>query len=67
MPKLSAIEPVQLLDLQAAAEYASVTPRWLRRQWNERRIAGYKLGRLLRFSVHDLDKLIASGRVERVR
>lgn len=55
------------LDIDKAAAYLGVTPRWLRRQWAERRIAGYRLGRLVRFSVADLDDFIAQRRVEALR
>ena len=67
LPKVPPPEHPRLLDLYAAAEYLGVSPRWLRRQWSERRLAGYKLGHLVRFAHEDLDALAASGRVEAVR
>lgn len=58
----------QLLPLDEAAAYISVTPRWLRRQWSERRIAAIRLSpRCIRFATADLDQLVVSGRVEAVR
>lgn len=56
-----------LLDIPQAAAYLSTTPRHVQRLWAERRIAGVKLGRKLRFAAADLDAFIAANRVEAVR
>ena len=56
-----------LLDLEAAAAYLGVTPRWIRRAVAERRIGHFKLGGLLRFRLADLDALVAAGRREAIR
>lgn len=52
------------MTLQEAAAYLNVNERYVRHLVSERRIAYHKLGRLLRFRVEDLDRFLASGRVE---
>ena len=54
----------KLVTPLGAAEYLGVTERWIRRAVEERRIPFVKLGRLVRFSVEDLDAYVASRRVE---
>ena len=56
----------RLLDVEGAAEYLSVTPRFIRRLVAERRVPFVKLGRLLRFDPADLDRFVDSGRVDAV-
>jgi excisionase family DNA binding protein len=56
--------PEPPLTLPEAAAYLNVSQRFMRRLVLERRVAFHKLGRLLRFSVADLDQFLASGRVE---
>ena len=56
----------RLLDVDAAAEYLSVTPRFIRRLVAERRVPFVKLGRHLRFDPSDLDRFIDAGRVDAV-
>ncbi len=51
------------LDVSAAAAYLGVKPRYIRHLVQERRIAYFKLGRLLRFEQRDLDHFLATGRV----
>jgi excisionase family DNA binding protein len=53
-----------LLDVNGAAEYLSVSPRFMRRLVQERRVAFVRLGRHIRFETRDLDELVAAGRVE---
>jgi len=54
----------RLLDVEGAAEYLSVTPRFIRRLVAERRLPFVKLGRHLRFDAADLDRFIDAGRVD---
>jgi len=56
----------RLLDVEGAAEYLSVTPRFIRRLVAERRVPFVKLGRHLRFDPSDLDRLINAGRIDAV-
>ena len=58
------METSHLYDKQQAADYLEVTPRYIDRLWAERRLAGYKWGRKIRFEKADLDAFKASGRVE---
>lgn len=53
-----------LLTLDEAAEYLSVTPRFVRRLVAERRLAKVKLGKFVRIHRDDLDAFIAAGRVD---
>jgi len=50
-----------LLDLAEAAEYLSVSERWMRRVFAERRIATTKLGRRVKVSKATLDDFVASN------
>ena len=54
----------RLLDVEGAAEYLSVTPRFIRRLIAERRLPFVKLGRHVRFDPADLDRFISAGRVD---
>ena len=56
--------PRRLLDVEGAAEYLSVTPRFIRRLVAERRVPFVKLGRHLRFDPSDLDRFVDAGRVD---
>ncbi len=56
----------RLLDVDTAAEYLSVTPRFIRRLVAERRLPFVKLGRHLRFDPSDLDRFVDAGRVDAV-
>jgi excisionase family DNA binding protein len=53
-----------LLSVEAAAEYLSASPRFIRRLVAERRVPYVKVGRLVRLTAEDLDAFIASARVE---
>jgi excisionase family DNA binding protein len=53
-----------LLSVEAAAEYLSTSPRFIRRLVAERRVPYVKVGRLVRLTCEDLDAFIAEGRVE---
>ena len=52
------------LDIAQAAKYLNVTERFMRRIVAERRIAFFRVGRLLRFRAQDLDAFFSGGRVE---
>lgn len=56
----------RLIDVDGAAAYLDVTPRFIRRLVAERRVRFVKLGRHVRFEIADLDRLIASGTVDAV-
>lgn len=56
----------RLIDVEGAAAYLGVAPRFIRRLVAERRVRFVKLGRHVRFEVADLDRLIASGAVDAV-
>lgn len=56
--------PAVLLDIDQAAEYLSVTPRFVRALVQERRIVHYKLGKFVRITTADLDAFVRAGRVE---
>jgi excisionase family DNA binding protein len=56
----------RLLDVDTAATYLGVTPRFVRRLVAERRIPFVKIGRYVRFEIPDLDRFIEAGRVESV-
>ncbi len=58
---------VALLSLAQAAIYLGTSERHLRRLWQERRVAGIKVGRRVRFTVEDLDAFIERNRVEALR
>lgn len=53
-----------LLTVDEAAKYLTVTPRFVRRLIEERRIPKVKLGKFVRIHRDDLDAFIAAGRVE---
>jgi len=56
-----------LLDTEAAARYLATTPRHVRELWATRRLAGIKVGRLVRFHPLDLDRYVDGHRTEAVR
>jgi len=53
-----------LLTVAEAADYLTVTERFVRRLVFEKRVPYVKLGRHVRLAVSDLDAFCASGRVE---
>jgi len=57
----------KLIDLEQAAFYLGTSERHLRRLWQERRIAGIKVGRRVHFSRRDLDVFIEKNRCEAAR
>jgi excisionase family DNA binding protein len=59
--------PEGLFDFDAAADFLAVPPRHVRRLWQERRIAGVKVGRAVRFTEADLLSYVARQRVEAIR
>lgn len=63
---VSATSPSALLDIEGAANYLATSPRHIQRLWSERRIAGVRLGRKIRFLQADLDAFIAAHRTEPV-
>jgi len=56
-----------LLNTEAAARYLATTPRHVRELWATRRLAGIKVGRLVRFHPCDLDRYVEAHRTEAVR
>jgi len=56
-----------LLDADAAAAFLSISPRHVRRLWQERRLAAVKVGKAVRFREADLIDFIERQRVEAVR
>ena len=59
--------PEALLDFEGAAEFLALTPRHVRRLWQERRLAGVKCGKFVRFTQSDLLAYIERQRVEALR
>jgi len=59
--------PEGLHDFDSAAAYLNTSPRHVRRLWAERRIAGVKVGKAVRFTEADLLRFIERHRVEAVR
>ncbi len=57
---------VALLDVDAVAERLGVTPRFVRRLVNERRIPFHKIGRYVRFDPADVDRFVEGARVDAV-
>ena len=53
-----------LLSVAQAAQRLGTPERFIRRLIAERRVRFYKVGRYVRFDIHDLDEFIAAGRVE---
>lgn len=60
MPKLE-------YDWTGAAAYLGTTKRHVMRLWSERKLAGHKVGRKVRFSQGDLDEFAAKNRLEALR
>lgn len=54
----------ELLDVAQAANYLTVSERFVRRLVAERRVPFVKLGKFVRFYRADLDAFVAQGRVE---
>ncbi len=54
--------PLVLLDVNQAAAYLNVTPRFMSRLVFEHLIAVHRLGRHVRFSTSDLEAYAARGR-----
>ena len=55
-----------LIDIDQAAVRLGVTPRFVRRLVDERRIPFHKIGKFVRFDPADIDRYIVRGRVESV-
>ncbi len=55
-----------LLTLDEAADYLTVSPRFMRRLVFERRIAFVKVGKFVRFDPRDIDEWLSDHRVEAV-
>ncbi|MFN0092264.1 MAG: helix-turn-helix domain-containing protein [Acidimicrobiales bacterium] len=55
-----------LIDIAQAAERLGVTPRFVRRLVEERRIPFHKIGKYVRFDPADIDRFAMHGRVEPV-
>lgn len=54
-------------DWTAAARYLGTSERHVQRLWAERKIAGHKVGRFVRFSQRDLDEYAERHRLEALR
>jgi excisionase family DNA binding protein len=52
------------VDIDGAAEYLGTTKRHVRRLIYEKALPYYKVGRLVRLAVEDLDAYLAARRVE---
>ena len=59
--------PQPLLDIEAAATYLSVGPRFIRRLIAQRRINYLKIGKFIRFDQTELDDWIQQQRVDAVQ
>ncbi len=53
----------RLVDIDEAAHYLAVSPRFMRRLIAERRIEHHKIGRYIRFDTSTLDAWIAARTV----
>jgi excisionase family DNA binding protein len=53
-----------LIGIDEAAARLGVTPRFVRRLVDERRIPFHKIGKYVRFDPADIDHYISRGRVE---
>lgn len=53
-----------LLDVEAAASYLAVTPRWIRRAVTNKTVPYIKVGKLLRFDPDDLDRYLESHKFD---
>ncbi len=56
--------PGKYVATPAAASYLGITDRMVRKLVAEHRIPFHRIGRLVRFSIDDLDAFAASGRVD---
>ena len=54
-------------DKAGAAEYLGTSERHIERLWAERKIAGYKVGRFVRFRQADLDTYLERHRLDVLR
>jgi len=55
-----------LVDINAAAQHLSVSPRFVRRLVAQRRVPYHRVGKFIRFDPRDLDAWLADCRVESV-
>lgn len=53
-----------LIDIEQAATRLGVSVRFMRRLVDERRIPFHKIGKFVRFDPADLDRWVASRRIE---
>jgi excisionase family DNA binding protein len=56
-----------LIDVNEAALRLGVSPRFVRRLVDERRIPFHKIGKFVRFDPADVDRYIVRGRVDAAR
>jgi excisionase family DNA binding protein len=66
-PTMARNEGKELLDKAGAAAYLNTSERHIERLWTERRIAGTKIGRKVRFLQSDLEAFVERSRVDAVR
>jgi len=57
----------QLVDVNTAANYLGVSPRFIRRLCSERRVAFFRIGRHVRFETADLDAFLEAGHVRPIQ
>jgi excisionase family DNA binding protein len=66
-PMRPPVPSAPLIDINQAAARLGVTPRFVRRLVDERRIPFHKIGKFVRFDPADVDRYIVRGRVEPAR
>jgi excisionase family DNA binding protein len=57
-------QTMPLIGIDEVAVRLGVTPRFVRRLVDERRIPFHKIGKFVRFDPADIDRYISRGRVE---
>ncbi len=55
---------MSLLDIDGAADYLNVSPRFIRRLVAQRRVNYLKIGKFVRFDQNELDEWIQQQRVD---
>lgn len=56
-----------LVDWTGAARYLGTSERHVKKMWAERKLAGVKIGKFVRFDTKDLDAFIDAKRVRALR
>ena len=55
---------MRLLDIDGAADYLNVSPRFIRRLVAQRRVSYLKIGKFVRFDQDELDDWVQAQRVD---